>query len=203
MKAIAGKARTDCTSSASQRAVRKKRACTCASRSRWGWITSRDAAVSLDLIDQELAILWRLTQTLGTKPRLEPGASAWVREPPQDAELAIQHGQEVLYIARLDPAPGQRDAQMSLRLARAARRDAEEVQPVVADSFAAFGEVRRNRRSRSLDLRRPDPDCAYESAQSHLSTEQRSRSRVPSATNCVAPCRFVSVVVMPVPAQKA
>jgi four helix bundle protein len=34
-----------------------------------GWITGRDAAPSLDLIDQELAILWRLTQTLSTKLR--------------------------------------------------------------------------------------------------------------------------------------
>ena len=34
-----------------------------------GWITGRDAAVALDLIDQELAILWRLTQTLATKAR--------------------------------------------------------------------------------------------------------------------------------------
>jgi four helix bundle protein len=35
----------------------------------WGWITIRDAAKPLDLIDQELAMLWRLTQTLGGKPR--------------------------------------------------------------------------------------------------------------------------------------
>jgi four helix bundle protein len=35
-----------------------------------GWITSRDAAVPLDLIDQELAMLWRLTQTLATKARV-------------------------------------------------------------------------------------------------------------------------------------
>ena len=34
-----------------------------------GWITDRDATVPLDLIDQELAMLWRITQTLSTKPR--------------------------------------------------------------------------------------------------------------------------------------
>src|SRR5436190_69934 len=34
-----------------------------------GWITGRDAAVPLDLIDQQLAMLWRITQTLAAKPR--------------------------------------------------------------------------------------------------------------------------------------
>jgi four helix bundle protein len=27
----------------------------------WGWIRSKDIAIAMDLIDQELAILWRLT----------------------------------------------------------------------------------------------------------------------------------------------
>ena len=34
-----------------------------------GWITVPDAAVPLDLIDQELAMLWRITQTLSEKRR--------------------------------------------------------------------------------------------------------------------------------------
>jgi four helix bundle protein len=33
----------------------------------WGWITTQDAAQALDLIDQELAMLWRLTH-VGTRP---------------------------------------------------------------------------------------------------------------------------------------
>ena len=39
-----------------------------------GWITDLDAAVPLDLIDQELAMLWRITQTLRTSRGLEPSA---------------------------------------------------------------------------------------------------------------------------------
>ena len=47
-----------------------------------GWITGRDAAVSLDLIDQELAMLWRITQTLAKRRGLEPRLALGVREPP-------------------------------------------------------------------------------------------------------------------------